>query len=180
MDYANSGSKPEVKAEWARQLMQRMDQLLEPQTCVQVREGCACVLSNDKSIYACTFRKLRKLYPEENQYLDEVVKYLNATSPLRRCGQVSREGERITALIAGLSTLWVGMLFMISDIDEAEQAVLSGTANAQMALFFSSINVPIHTLFAVIYSVSLFLLLWAAFKGYWRAAPSAERMEVLG
>jgi hypothetical protein len=88
--------------------------------------------------------------------------------------------ERIIALIAGLSTLWVGMLFMISDIDEAEQAVLSGTADAHMTQLFASINVPIHTTFAVIYSVSLFLLLWAAFKGYWRAAPSAERMEALG
>jgi hypothetical protein len=87
--------------------------------------------------------------------------------------------ERTIALIAGLSTLWVGMLFMISDIDEAEEAVLSGTADAQMAQFFASINVPIHSLFAVIYTASLFLLLWVAFKGYWRATRSIEPVEGL-
>jgi hypothetical protein len=73
--------------------------MLEPETCVKIREGCACVLSNEKSIYARTFRKLRKLYPNDDQYLDEVVKYLNATAPLRRCGEVTREGDRIYSVI---------------------------------------------------------------------------------
>jgi hypothetical protein len=100
MDYANSGSKAEVKTEWARELMRRMDQQLDPQDSIRVREGCACVLSNEKSIYARTFRRLRELYPDDDQYLDEVVRYLNATAPLRRCGEVSREGERIYSVIA--------------------------------------------------------------------------------
>jgi heme/copper-type cytochrome/quinol oxidase subunit 3 len=80
--------------------------------------------------------------------------------------------DRITALIAGLSTLWVGSIFMISDLDEAEEAVLSGSADEPMARFFLSINVPIHTLFAVIYSVSLVLLLVVALKGGWTRAHS--------
>ena len=99
MDYVTGSSKPEVKVDWAREMMQRMDAMLEPETCVKIREGCACVLSNDKSIYARTFRKLRKLYPDDDQYLDEVVKYLNATTPLRRCGEVAREGDRIYSVI---------------------------------------------------------------------------------
>ena len=72
--------------------------------------------------------------------------------------------ERVIAIIAGLSTLWAGAIFSISDIDEAEEAVLSGTADASLTQLFVSINVPVHTCFAVIYVVSFLLLLIVAFK----------------
>jgi hypothetical protein len=72
--------------------------------------------------------------------------------------------DRIIAVLAGLSTLWVGMIFMISDLDEAEEAVLTGIADEQMAQFFLRINVPIHACFAVIYVLSLILLLSVAVK----------------
>jgi hypothetical protein len=78
--------------------------------------------------------------------------------------------DRIIALIAGLSTLWVGAIFAISDLDEAEEAVLSGIADERMARYFSTINVPIHALFALIYVVSLLLLLFVALKGQWKRA----------
>jgi hypothetical protein len=100
MDDVHAGSKPEVKVDWARELMRRMDEMLDPETCVQIREGCACVLSNERSIYARAFRKLRKQYPGDDAYLDQVVGYLNATTPLRRCGDVTREGDRIYSVIA--------------------------------------------------------------------------------
>jgi hypothetical protein len=100
MDYVNQSSQPAAKVEWARELMQRMDTFLNAETCIKVREACACVLSNEKSIYARTFMRLRKLYPNDNEYLDEVVKYLNSTTPLRRCGEVTREGDKIYSIIA--------------------------------------------------------------------------------
>ena len=100
MDTINSSSKPEIKSCWARELMYRMDSLLDPDTCIKVREGCACVVSNQNSIYAKTFRKLRKLYPDDEAYIDEVIKYLNATAPLRRCGEVTRDGDKIYSVIA--------------------------------------------------------------------------------
>lgn len=100
MDYVTGSAKPAVKAAWAGEMMQRMDRMLDAETCIKVREGCACVLSNEKSIYARAFRKLRQLYPDEDEYIDEVVKYLNATSPLRRCGEVTREGDKIYSVIA--------------------------------------------------------------------------------
>jgi hypothetical protein len=78
--------------------------------------------------------------------------------------------DRIIALIAGLSTFWVGGIYMISDLDEAEEAVLSGIADERMARYFSTINVPIHALFALIYVVSLLLLLFVALKGQWKRA----------
>ena len=97
MDYLSSGSKPEVKVAWASELMRRMDSMLDEETCVKVREGCACVLTNEKSIYARNFRKLRKIYPDDSEYLDEVVKYLNATEPLRRCGEV--QSNKVSASV---------------------------------------------------------------------------------
>jgi hypothetical protein len=78
--------------------------------------------------------------------------------------------DRIIAMIAGLSTFWVGNIFFISDLDEAEEAVLSGSADASMTQFFASINLPIHTCFAAIYVVSLLLLLLVALKGRWAEA----------
>jgi len=33
------------------------------------REGCACVVSNQKSIYARNFRRLRKIYADDVAYL---------------------------------------------------------------------------------------------------------------
>ncbi len=100
MDYVTDRSTSRVKVAWAREMMGRMDELLDAETRIRVREGCACLLSNEKSIYAQTFRKLRKLYPDDDAYLDEVVKYLNATAPLRRCGDVTRDGDRIYSVIA--------------------------------------------------------------------------------
>ena len=100
MDHVRNSSKPEVKADWACEMMRRMDAMLSPETRIAIREGCACVLSNEKSIYARTFRTLRKLHPDDDRYLEEVVAYLNSTMPLRRCGEVARDGDRITSVIA--------------------------------------------------------------------------------
>ena len=100
MDYVKSTSTPEVKVCWAREMMQRMDAALDPDTCIRIREECACLLSNQSSIYARTFRKLRNQYPDDDDYVDAVVNYLNSTTPLRRCGEVTREGAKIYSVIA--------------------------------------------------------------------------------
>ena len=78
--------------------------------------------------------------------------------------------DRIIAVIAGLSTLWVGMIFFISDLAEAEEAVMTGIADARLTQLYTSINLPLHTLFAAIYVVSFFLLLLVALKGQWTKA----------
>ena len=67
--------------------------------------------------------------------------------------------DRIVAIIAGLSTLWVGIIFTGISLDEAESAVLSGVANDSVTRHYLNVNVPAHTIFAIIYIVSLFLLL---------------------
>jgi len=72
--------------------------------------------------------------------------------------------EKIIAIIAGLSSFWVGLIFSISDIDEAEEAVMTGTADASMKQLFVAINVLTHTSFAIIYLASFILMLLIAYR----------------
>ena len=89
MNHIKESSSPEAKAQWAYEVIKRMDEILDSDTCIKVRENCTCLKSNENSIYAKTFRKIRKQYMDEDSYMDEVVKYLNGTKPLRRCGNVT-------------------------------------------------------------------------------------------
>ena len=70
--------------------------------------------------------------------------------------------DRVIAMIAGLSTLWVSIVFFATKFGRAEDEVLTGIANAKMTQLFVTLNVPIHTCFAVFYIVNLFLLLVVA------------------
>ena len=72
--------------------------------------------------------------------------------------------DRIIAMIAGLSTLWVSVVFFGSKFGRAEDEVLMGIADERMTQLFVSLNVPLHTCFAIFYIVSLFLLLIVALK----------------
>ncbi len=72
--------------------------------------------------------------------------------------------DRIIAMIAGLSTLWVSIVFFASNFGRAEDEVLMGIADERMTQLFVSLNVPIHTCFAIFYVLSLFLLLVVALK----------------
>jgi hypothetical protein len=67
--------------------------------------------------------------------------------------------HRLIATTAGLSTVWVSILFFGLRFDEAEDAVLTSTADPATTQYFAVLNVPLHSLFAVIYVTSLFLLL---------------------
>ncbi|MBA7616762.1 hypothetical protein ES703_24061 [subsurface metagenome] len=72
--------------------------------------------------------------------------------------------DRIIAMIAGLSTFWVSVVFFGSKFGRAEDEVLSGIADEKMTQLFVALNVPIHTCFAIFYIVSLLLLLVVALK----------------
>jgi hypothetical protein len=78
--------------------------------------------------------------------------------------------DRIIAVTAGLSTVWVGAIFFLTDFGEAEEAVLTATADARLTQLYTALNLPVHTLFAAMYVVSLFLLLLVALKGQWSKA----------
>lgn len=72
--------------------------------------------------------------------------------------------DRIIAIIAGLSTLWVGIIFITYKFGTVEDAVVSGIADETTMQLFASINVPIHTSFALIYTISFLLLLIVVLK----------------
>ena len=99
MDYIKESSTSEAKAQWAYEVVRRMDETLDRDTCIKVRENCACVMSNEDSIYAQEFKRFRKQYRDDSEYMDEVIKYLNGTKPFRRCGMVTRSGDRIFSKI---------------------------------------------------------------------------------
>ena len=67
--------------------------------------------------------------------------------------------DRVVAVIAGLSSFWVGSVFFASGFSDAEEAVATGMASAGIREFFVSWNLPLHRSFAAFYTLSLFLLL---------------------
>ena len=71
---------------------------------------------------------------------------------------------RIVAVIAGLSSFWVGCVFFASGFAAAEAAVTTGTAGEAVRQFFASWNIPMHASFAVFYTLCFFLLLLSGFR----------------
>ena len=71
---------------------------------------------------------------------------------------------RVTALIAGLSSFWVGGVFFASGFSDAEAAVATGVADEAVRQFFVSWNIPMHTSFAVFYTLCLLLLLLSGLR----------------
>lgn len=67
--------------------------------------------------------------------------------------------DRIVALIAGLSSFWVGSVFFASGFSDAEAAVAMGIADEAVMQFFVSWNIPMHISFAIFYTFCFFLLL---------------------
>ncbi len=67
--------------------------------------------------------------------------------------------HRILSVLAGLSTFWTGSIFMLIDLDEAEDGVLTGTADSALIQHYLSINIPVHAAFAAAYLAAMLLLL---------------------
>jgi hypothetical protein len=79
--------------------------------------------------------------------------------------------DRITALVAGLSSFWVGCVFFASGFASVEDAVCSGTADEAARRFFVSWNLPMHASFAVFYTLCFFLLFLAGTERGRKDAP---------
>lgn len=72
--------------------------------------------------------------------------------------------SRIIALIAGLSSFWVGCVFFASGFSDAEEAVAKGIADEVVRQFFVSWNIPMHSSFAAFYTLCFLLLLLSGCK----------------
>jgi len=73
-----------------------------------------------------------------------------------------RKTDRVVASIAGLATYWVSAVFLGTGFMQVEEATMKGLADAPTLQRFALLNVPLHSIFAVIYTVSLILLLVVA------------------
>jgi hypothetical protein len=63
---------PEIKADWMREAMQRMDQLLDSETRFSVREACACCLGGKR-------QELAKKIAQQYVGLEDRIKAANET-----------------------------------------------------------------------------------------------------
>jgi len=75
-----------------------------------------------------------------------------------------KKKDRIISTIAGLSTYWVAVIFFGLGFEKVEEAVMLGIADETTQQLFVSLNVPIHTYNAIVYTVSFLLLLVVALK----------------
>lgn len=83
--------------------------------------------------------------------------------------------SRIVAVIAGISTFWVGSVFFASNFAEMEGAVCSGISDANIQQSFVSLNIPLHISFAVFYTLCFVILLYSAIRE--RAKDAAVTMN---
>ena len=76
---------PEERAKWAHSLSEHLDKNIEEKILMEIREGCACYKTNEKSGFAKkTFPELKNKYPNEKDYLNAVAELLNKRG---RCGK---------------------------------------------------------------------------------------------
>lgn len=67
--------------------------------------------------------------------------------------------HRIISVLAGFATWWVSAIFVGFDVGEAEDAVLTSTADDATVQYFHAVNIPVHCTFAAIYLAAMALLL---------------------
>ena len=85
--------------------------------------------------------------------------------------------DRIIAMIAGLSTLWISIVFFGSRFGRAEAEVLSGIADEKMTQLYVSLNMPLHTCFALFYTLSLVLLLVVVLRKNWQLSKTVDTAQ---
>ncbi len=77
-------TKPKVRAEWAKEVIDRMDDLLEEDQCIRIRERCACSLTSWRLI------KMKRLY-KSHPDLDDFLAAVEASGLMGK--SVKREGD---------------------------------------------------------------------------------------
>jgi hypothetical protein len=67
--------------------------------------------------------------------------------------------DRVISIFAGLPTYFMSAIFLATGFSNTENAVMSGIADDATNRLFALENVPIHTSFAIIHTISFLLLL---------------------
>jgi hypothetical protein len=86
LDYVTGKETPQEAAEWARAVVERLENQIDGEALIEIREECACIKANKYSAYNKKyFKELRAQHPEDDEaYLKVVVDFLNVHN---RCGR---------------------------------------------------------------------------------------------
>lgn len=72
--------------------------------------------------------------------------------------------DRVISIFAGLPTYFISAIFFATGFSKVEELVMSGIADNATNQLFALENVPLHTSFAVIHTISFVLLLVIALR----------------
>ncbi|TCL70707.1 hypothetical protein EDC14_100924 [Hydrogenispora ethanolica] len=84
LDGVDGSESPEQASQWAKELVYRLEENIEKERLVTIRENCTCIKCNKYSPLVKKFQELRKAAPDDDTYLREVVNFLNGRG---RCGK---------------------------------------------------------------------------------------------
>lgn len=86
LDYVTGNETPEEAVNWARAVTERLEDKINNENLISIREECACIKANKYSAYNKKhFKELREKYPDDDTaYLKAVVALLNLR---KRCGK---------------------------------------------------------------------------------------------
>jgi hypothetical protein len=86
LDYVTGKETPQEAAEWARAVINRLEEKIDNETLISIREECACIKANKYSAFNKKyFKEIREKHPEDDEaYLKAVVDFLNIHN---RCGK---------------------------------------------------------------------------------------------
>ena len=77
---------PKEAAVWAERITKRLEQNIEENTLIQIREECACVYTNKYSAYNKKyFKELRENHLNEEDYLKAVADFLSGRPRIGKC-----------------------------------------------------------------------------------------------
>ena len=92
---------PQECAKWADDVSKRLEEKIDPNKLIQIRQECACIKTNKYSAYNRKyFKELREKYEDETEYLIAVASFLNGRPRVGRKVELV-DGKIITHMGAG-------------------------------------------------------------------------------
>ncbi|MFZ2781850.1 MAG: hypothetical protein WAZ99_01815 [Rectinemataceae bacterium] len=85
LSYVDGSETPAEAAAWATKLIRRLEENVEKETIIRIREECACVYTNKYSAYNKKyFKDIRDRSADENSYLENIALFLGGRPRIGR------------------------------------------------------------------------------------------------
>ncbi len=84
LDELTGEETPEQCAVWASEVNERLENGIDPDMLIKIREECACIKANKYSPYVKYFKEIRDKYENDEEYLQAVAEFLTGRG---RCGK---------------------------------------------------------------------------------------------